>query len=157
MSTYRVREATLDDVDALVGHRLGMFADMGTAIDRGAVASAFRQWLVDMMPSGVYRGWVATADGEAIVAGGGITVLPWPPGPRYIGGRIAFVYNVFVEVPHRRRGLARHIMETIHRWCRDHEVGLVALNASDEGRPLYEDMGYQPAANPLMFAAVDRD
>ena len=157
MSTYRVRAATLDDVDALVHHRLGMFTDMGTDIDRGTVEAAFRRWLADMMPAGSYRGWVATADGDEIVGGGGITVLPWPPGPRYVGGRIAFVYNVFVEKPHRRRGLARHIMETIHRWCRDNDIGVVGLNASEEGRALYERMGYRPAANPLMFAAVGRD
>src|SRR5437870_1363077 len=137
MSAYRVREATVDDVEVLVHHRLAMFTDMGMDLDRPNVAAAFRRWLGEMLPAGIYRGWVVLS-GEAIVAGGGITVLPWPPGPSYVGGHIAFVYNVFVEPSHRRRGLARQIMETIHGWCRQQGIGLVGLNASHEARPLYE-------------------
>ena len=43
--------------------------------------TVFRTWLGEMMPSGRYRAWrVETVNGE-IAAGGGITILPWPPGP----------------------------------------------------------------------------
>jgi GNAT superfamily N-acetyltransferase len=158
MSTYRVREATLDDIDVLVGHRLGMFADMGVTLDRPNVAAAFSGWLREMIPAGTYRGWVATAAATSdVVAGGGITVLPWPPGPFYVGGRIAFVYNIFVERPHRRRGLARQIMAAIHQWCRQDGIGVVGLTASEEGRPLYNALGYRAAAEPLLFAAVGPD
>ena len=162
MSPYRVRPATLDDADALVHHRLGMFIDMGTAIDAPDVERAFRAWLAEMMPAGVYHAWVVERDVPAeagthvhIVAGGGITVLPWPPGPYYVGGRIAFVYNVYTDRPHRRRGLARLLMDTIHTWCRDHGIRLVGLNASADGRPLYEALGYKPAAAPMMFVGLD--
>jgi hypothetical protein len=48
-------------------------------------------------------------------------------------------------------------MDTIHAWCRENGIGLVGLNASPDGRTMYETMGYRPAANPLMFAAIDRD
>ena len=160
MSSYRVRPATLDDADALVHHRLGMFTDMGTVFDAHEVERAFRQWLGEMMPAGVYRAWVVEGPAEAgrhvpIVAGGGITVLPWPPGPYFVGGRIAFVYNVYTEHAHRRRGLARLLMATIHSWCRANGLRKVFLNASDDGRPLYEALGYKAAAAPMMFIGLD--
>jgi len=157
MSTYRVRPAALDDVDALVHHRLAMFAEMGTEVDAGLVEPAFREWLAAMLTAGTYLAWVVEAGGHEIVGGGGITVLPWPPGPQYVGGRLAFVYNVYTEPAHRRRGLARLVMETIHDWCRENGIGLVGLNASQQGRTLYEAMGYQPTASPMMLAAVGRD
>jgi GNAT superfamily N-acetyltransferase len=169
MATYHVRPATLDDVDTLVHHRVGMFSDMGTLFDVTAIENAFRAWLAEMMPAGTYRAWVVEtgSEGQAeaghrgrsgeIVAGGGITILPWPPGPNYVGGRIAFVYNVYTERSHRRLGLARLVMDTIHAWCRKNGIGVIALNTSQEGRPLYEAMGYQPAPSPLMFAAIDVD
>ena len=153
MSSYRVRPATLDDADALVHHRIGMFTDMGTAIDAVEVERAFRVWLAEMMPAGVYRAWVVESEGKT-VAGGGITILPWPPGPRYVGGRIAFVYNVYTEHAHRRRGLGRLIMDTIHAWCRANGILVVFLNASEDGRPLYEAMGYKATATPMMFLGV---
>jgi GNAT superfamily N-acetyltransferase len=85
------------------------------------------------------------------VAGAGLTILPWPPGPRDRSGRLAFVYNVYTERAHRRRGLARRLMETIEDWCRAQGIGQVALQASDEGRPLYESLGYRTAVQPLML------
>ena len=42
-------------------------------------------------------------------------------------------------------------METIHTWAAAHGISSAALNASDDGRPLYESMGYQVTPNPMMF------
>jgi GNAT superfamily N-acetyltransferase len=180
---YRVREATLEDEDVLVRHRIGMFTDMGVPLDAAALDHAFRAWLRQQMPAGTYRAWVVelVTDDEArkgpstplgtsregrkggngcnaagIVAGGGLTVLPWPPGPRYMGDRLAFVYNVYTEPAHRRRGLARLVMDAMHRWCRDAGISSIALNASADGRPLYESLGYHVSPNPMMFFPVAR-
>lgn len=140
-SPYRIRPATLADVDALVHHRIGMFTDMGVPLDAALLSRTFREWLGEMMPAGTYRAWLAeTAAGET-VGGAGITILPWPPGPRYMGNRLAFVYNVYTEPAHRRRGLARLMMDAIHGWCRDEGISSMALNASRDGKPLYESMG----------------
>jgi hypothetical protein len=43
------------------------------------------------MPAGTYRAWLIETDGGVIAAGGGISILPWPPGPSYIGDTIAIV------------------------------------------------------------------
>jgi len=157
---YRIRPATPGDIDALVRHRIGMFTDMGIPLDVDALDREFRRWLAEMMPDGTYRAWVADVahgrDGSArqVVAGGGITILPWPPGPRDMTRRLAFVYNVYTEREHRRHGLARSIMDAIHDWCREAGIASLALNASLDGRPLYEAMGYQVAPNPMMFFSV---
>jgi GNAT superfamily N-acetyltransferase len=151
---YALRPATLADADALVGHRLAMFADMGVAFDRAALDAAFRAWLARTMPAGVYHAWLAeTATGE-VAAGGGITVIPWPPGPHYPGDRLAFVYNMYTEPAHRHRGLARALMDAIHTWCRGNGVTSVALNASRDGRRLYASLGYVESSAPMMFLAL---
>ena len=153
---YQVRPATLADTDVLVRHRVGMFTDMGVPMDVAALEIAFRAWLAEMMPAGTYRAWLVETGGGHVVGGGGITVLPWPPGPRYPGDRLAFVYNVYTDAAHRRRGLARLVMDTIHAWCRDEGVTSIALNASKDGRSLYESMGYVESPNPMMFFAIQR-
>lgn len=141
---YHIRKADADDVPALVHHRQAMFTDMGMRYDRAELERAFVPWLRDALARKLYHGWVAEAPGGEVVGGAGLTVLPWPPAPRNLVGRIAFVYNVYTEPPHRRRGLARRMMDVIHAWSRDHGIVLVALHASDDGRPLYESMGYEP-------------
>jgi GNAT superfamily N-acetyltransferase len=152
---YRIRPATLDDQAVLVDHRIAMFVDMGVPLDRQTLGPAFRAWLGRMMPDGSYRAWlVETPDGE-IVAGGGITILAWPPGPRYLGDRLAFVYNVYTEPAHRGRGLARSVMTAIHDWCRAEGITSLALNASEAGGALYSSMGYTVTASPMMFFALE--
>ena len=127
---------------------------MGVPFDRPTLDRAFRAWLAETMPSGVYRAWVVEDERQEIVAGGGITTWPWPPGPRYLSDRLAFAYNVFTEKAHRRRGLARRVMEAIHAWCREAGVSSVALNASRDGMALYLDLGYQESPSPMMFLAL---
>jgi len=155
MALYRIRPATLDDIDALVHHRIAMFTEMNSSMDPAAVDAAFRSWLAETVPSGTYRAWVAETPEAVVVAGGGFTLLPWPPGPQWLGGRVAFVYNIYTEPTHRLRGLARSIMDAIHDWCRTHGIGVVALTASAAARPLYESMGYGEAASPTLWAALE--
>jgi GNAT superfamily N-acetyltransferase len=155
MPDYRIRPATLDDVDVLAHHRVAMFSDMGTPMDVEAVRRAFRDWAAARLPAGVYRAWLVERSPGDVVAGGGITVIPWPPGPRSLGDRLAFVYNVYTEPPHRRRGLARMVMQTIHAWCREAGISQLALNSSTEGRSLYESIGYRVRTNPMMLCDLE--
>jgi len=131
-----------------------MFSEMGISVDVDSVANAFRDWVTRMLPAGTYRGWVVEDASGKVVAGGGMTILPWPPGPWYVGGRMAFVYNVYTEPAHRRRGLARMIMTAIHAWCRQEGIGVAALNASGQAQRLYESMGYQQMPAPMMVAST---
>ena len=152
---YRVRRASLADADALVAHRIGMFNDMGVEQDTTSVSARFRRWLFDALPSGVYRAWVVETGDGRIVGGAGITIVPWPPGPTYLGDRLAFVYNLYTLPNHRSRGVGRLIMDAIHDWCRSAGISSVALNASEDGRRLYESMGYHESPNPMMFLSLD--
>jgi GNAT superfamily N-acetyltransferase len=95
--------------------------------------------------------WVIETEAGEIVAGGGMTIIPWPPGPRYPAGRVAYVYNVYTDPLHRGCGLARRIMETIHTFCAASGISSAALNASDFGKRLYESMGYRLSDSPMMF------
>ena len=43
-----------------------------------------------------------------------------------------------------RMRLAVHFVPTIHADCRSEGFGAVYLHASDAGRPLYANLGFQP-------------
>ena len=75
--------------------------------------------------------------------------------PRYLGDRLAFVYNVYTEPAHRHRGIARMVMDAIHAWCRHQGISSVALNASGPGRRLYDSMGYRTTPAPMMFLGLE--
>jgi GNAT superfamily N-acetyltransferase len=149
-----VRAATLGDLDALVRHRVRMFLDMGVEVDTAMLEAGFTRWLQTHLPDRSYRAWLAVDEHGTVAGGGGATIIPWPPGPRYPGSRLAFVYNVYTEPAFRRCGVARRVMETIHAFCRAEGITSVALNASRDGRPLYDALGYAVTPSPMMFLAL---
>lgn len=160
-ASFAIRRATAADADALAHHRAAMFRDMGSlrSEDYAALRDASRPWFADAIPAGEYVAFVASPlerPGE-IVGGAGMQLRRLLPRPRADGGAgielrpQALVMNVYTEPAWRRRGLAALLMEQVLAWAREHEVGGVVLHASDEGRPLYERLGFV-ATNEMRYA-----
>lgn len=141
-----VRAATLDDAADIVRHRRAMFFDMGYRDARAldSMASAFDPWLRRKMDAGEYLAWVGIGPDGSIVAGVGLWLMDWPP--HLIGGaaRRGNILNVYTEPKFRRQGIARRLMEVSLDWCRANGIPTVILHASDDGRKLYERLGFQP-------------
>ena len=54
------------------------------------------------------------------------------------------VVNVYTERNHRRQGIARKLMELIIAWCQEEGFNSILLHASDEGKSLYDSLGFKP-------------
>jgi GNAT superfamily N-acetyltransferase len=57
-------------------------------------------------------------------------------------GTHGFVGNVMVRSEARRSGLGRSVMQAALDWLRDRGTAVVELDATPEGRPLYERLGF---------------
>ena len=147
---YSIRPAALADIPHIVEHREQMFRDMGIAAAYEDMAAAMARWLRDALPANVYRGWVAVTTSGEVVAGGGLIVMPWPPGPMSMDPRCGFIFNVYTKPAHRKQGLGRQLMEAMHAWARGEGIERVVLNASTFGEPLYQAMGYVVTNEPMM-------
>jgi GNAT superfamily N-acetyltransferase len=144
ISGYAVRRATVTDASVIAHHRVAMFRDMGVLAEPEAPALhvASHAYLTTALQSGEYLGWVIEAQGQ-VVAGGGVLVRPLLPRPECTRGSAeAYVLNVYTEPLHRRRGLARQLMQVILDWCAARAITRVSLHASDDGRPLYAALGF---------------
>ena len=148
--SYLIRSATITDIPHIVDHRARMFQEMDIPAAFEDMRAATELWLRHALPSKTYLGWVAATDKGEVAAGGGMIVIPWPPGPMSMDPRCGFIFNVFTEPAHRKQGLARQLMETMHAWCRDEGIERIVLNASAFGRPLYDGMGYVVSNEPMM-------
>ncbi len=138
------RRAVIADAEIIVRHRRAMFEDMGyESPATAAMAGKFLPWLLTRMESGEYLAWFALAPDGTVIAGGGLWLMDWPPHMVGAGPRRGNIVNVYTEPAYRRRGIARRLMEEILAWCRQNGVDAVVLHASQEGRPLYESMGFQ--------------
>lgn len=153
-TNYSIRPATLADIPHLVQHRADMFREMAIPAGFEEMAIATERWLRDAIPSRTYRGWIAATASGDVAGGGGLIVIPWPPGPMTMDPRCGFVFNVFVQPAHRKRGLARQLMDAMHAHCRSEGIERIVLNASTFGRPLYESMGYVVTNEPMMRSRI---
>jgi GNAT superfamily N-acetyltransferase len=150
---YSIRQATIADIDTIVRHRREMFFDMGhrdTAVLDERVKS-FRPWLTEKMSKEEYWGWVAIAENGSIAAGAGVWLMNWPPGLHTSEPWRGNILNVYTEHDHRRRGLARTLVTVARDWCETQGIHVVILHSSNEGRPLYESMGFQPTNEMRVF------
>jgi GNAT superfamily N-acetyltransferase len=135
-----IRPATAEDVETVVHHRIAMFRDMGypDAV-LAAIEQVSRPMLRDAFANGSYHGVLAELNGSAVVGGGGVLIVPWPGTEPHR----AWIQNVYVRPQFRRRGIAREIMRTLNDWCRTKGFQSVNLHASADGRPLYEQLGFE--------------
>src|SRR5579875_3518014 len=136
-----IRPATAADLEVIVGHRVAMFRDMGYPDEvLSQVETVSREILRAALDDGSYYSVLAEADGSGVVGGAGVLIVPWP-------GQVprrAWIQNVYVLPAFRRRGIARQLMHTLLDWCRGAGLDSVSLHASDEGYPLYLELGFLP-------------
>jgi GNAT superfamily N-acetyltransferase len=140
-----IRVATMGDAATVLHHRRSMFRDMGegAADDLNRMAAMTGPWLASALADGSYRGWLAEDSSGRIIGGGGVLLCPWPASPKDPLLRRAIILNVYTEREFRHRGIARRIMVTILGWLKEQGFHSVALHASDEGRHLYEELGFE--------------
>lgn len=155
---FQIRSATAQDAEIIAWHRARMFQDMGDLagdafeILRAKSQTRLEQWLA----SGDYVGWLAApADQpELVVGGAGVqlqSILPRPINASTIGeGRQGTIVNVFTEPEWRRCGVAGLLMKEIIAWSKHEGIDRLLLHASNEGRLLYERLGFI-AGNEMRF------
>lgn len=66
-------------------------------------------------------------------------------------GRRAHLMNVYTAEGYRRQGIARRLVETLHAEARQRGVTEITLDATAEGRRLYEALGYRASDECMYF------
>jgi GNAT superfamily N-acetyltransferase len=152
-ASFAIRPASLADIDLIARHRAEMFTEMRLLPSqlRSDLVSRTLDYLGQAIPAGEYVGWMASAVDrpDVVVAGAGVQrrrILPHPlivdERPSVAHGHQAIVLNVFTERSWRRRGLAAMLMHHVIDWARSSHIETLVLHASDDGRPLYEKLGF---------------
>jgi GNAT superfamily N-acetyltransferase len=157
--TFRIRRATEQDADIIAWHRARMFQDMGDVSGEAfeLLRAKARARLGEWLNSGQYVGWLASCANkpEFVIAGAGVqllSTLPRPLGGSKLGeGRQGIIINVFTEPEWRRQGIATMLMKEIINWSKSECLDWLTLHASDEGRAVYERLGFV-ANNEMRFA-----
>lgn len=137
----------------------GMGYDDPEVLER--VAEASRKYFLENMPTGRFRVWVACAldadeagikretrsdfigtCGGELIASIGLVVHSAPPRPSNLVGKTGYIMNLVTLPAWRRRGIASALLSHVIEVLRAEGVPPVTLHASEEGRGLYEELGF---------------
>jgi GNAT superfamily N-acetyltransferase len=144
-AAIHIRPATLNDIRTILHHRRSMYEDMGRGDTRALdiMEATSEKYFRAAIADGSYRGFLAETPDRKVVAGGGIVISHWPGHPGELHPRRAMILNMYTEKEFRRRGIARQLMITMMDWLRKEGFPKVGLHASDDGRPLYDSLGFE--------------
>ncbi len=145
--TVTLRPSTPADLETHVAHRIAMFRDMEMGTEEGLrrMAETFRGQLRSWLFTGQCRGLVAEAEGKPVASVLMLLkeTLPTPVTPLSVRG---YLFNVYTEPAHRRKGLAARLTEDMLDLARAQGVEIMELHASLEAEGLYQRMGFVPTS-----------
>jgi GNAT superfamily N-acetyltransferase len=110
-------------------------------VDINRMVIALEPYLRGAIAEARWHSWIAEPGGC-----GSVEIVPWVPGRQDPAPRRAWIHSVYVEPTFRRRGIGRQLTQPIVAWCREQGFEWVYLHASDQGRPMYASLGFQPSS-----------
>ena len=143
-----IRQATQTDIPALVTLRMALFCEVGELSEPLAdldLWQATSRYFSTAQAEESARSWVAEVDGE-VVASATLALFVRPPYPGNLAGREGYLLNMYTLPTWRKRGMASALLDAMAAHAREQRLGKLWLHASEQGRPLYERLGF--VSNP---------
>jgi FolB domain-containing protein len=142
---WKIRRAVIEDIPILVKLRVALFESMGFTdpVELINFGENSTRYFCQLMQKGEYTAWVAES-GETIISTGGFVIhqnLPTITNPT---GQDAHILSMYTIQAWRRQGIGRSILSTIIDYCRNQNISLLSLKATDNGRGLYTSLGFRP-------------
>ncbi len=140
---YKIRRATVADIPVLIEMRSRMFesfVDDKETIDEMNRFS--KSYFREKIESEEFIAWFAEDRSGEVVACSALSFYYLPPKPFNLDGKYGYISSMYTKEGHRRRGLARQLLQAILEYAKDTGLRCVKLHASEVGEPLYASAGF---------------
>ena len=134
------RQATINDIPALVECRIRQLIDEGQIPDKD-IAESNARFFREHFESGQMEEWVCEDDGR-IVATGAILWFRFPPSFTNGEGLKAYITNIYTDPEYRGQGIAPKILEILENRARERGACRIWLEGSKWGLPVYKKYGF---------------
>lgn len=148
------RRASAGDEAALVGLRAEMFRSMGASGTVGAWQAAAHEWFAAHLQD-PRCGIFVVVEGDRIVACAMGIARDCPPSPNNAGGGDVLITNVCTVPDRRGLGHGPAALDAVLHWARGLGVHRAELMATENGRRIYERVGFATTGFPAMRAVLD--
>lgn len=141
---FECKRATMVDIDELVRTRIIVLRaanKLSDDEDMSVVEEESYAYYRRALESGEHIAYLVYDNGKFIGAGGlsFYQVMQTYHNPT---GKKAYIMNMYTASEYRRQGIAFHTLDLLVNDAREQGVSQIALEATDMGRPLYEEYGF---------------
>jgi len=150
--TMKFRKAVADDIPALAALRVEFLTEAnGTPFsEESLLRSSITDYLTRHFSDGSFAAWVALAN-EEICGTSGLAFYELPPSHSNPTGKIGYIMNMYTKKEYRHKGIASVLFEKMLDEGKCAGVGKFILNATHDGKGLYEKYGFTPTGDEMVL------
>ncbi len=102
------------------------------------------------LADGSHIACIALMEGEAVGCGG-ICLYEEMPSPDNPTGRCAYLMDIYVREPFRRKGAGRRIVDWLVERAHEQGITKIYLETTSSGRALYESSGFEDMKGMMIW------
>lgn len=136
----------VSDMEILVSHRLRMWRSIypGKEKEIDESSGMTRDWIFNALEGGRLIPFIARTDGGKVAGSGCILIKEDQPRPSSSKTDNPYLLSMYTETEFRNMGVATEIVKESMKWSEEHGYDRMTLHASEEGRHIYEKLGFLP-------------
>lgn len=141
--SMNIRKLCAADTDLLVRLRMDYLREQSSGFDdSGNFVDALGTYFERAFRNGQFVAVIAE-DSDEICATALLSISERPPRAENTSNLVGTVYNVYTYPKYRRQGIGTRVMTALLNEAKNLGVATVELSASGDGRPLYDQLGFQ--------------
>jgi GNAT superfamily N-acetyltransferase len=148
---FQVRPAVAADGEAFTVLRIELFRETGgirSPEQAESLARATREAFAEGLRTGTCLAWLAFSHGGEAIGSAAMHLWSRLPSPQNPGPEGYFAH-LYIRPEWRRRGAGTALMEATLAEARRLRLGRIRLHATEDGRALYERLGFRLRTNDM--------
>lgn len=144
VENFEYKRAMREDIEELVRTRIIVLRaanQLSDDVDMSIVEQESYAYYKRALETGEHIAYLVYDNGKFIGAGG-VSFYQVMPTYHNPSGKKAYIMNMYTAPEYRRQGIAFHTLDLLVKSAKEYGVSLIALEATDMGRPLYEKYGF---------------
>jgi len=139
----KYRRATIEDVHILTDLRIEFLIEAnGQQFEHeNALKEKIESYFNYHLHTEEFVAWLCISD-DTVVGTSGISFYEIPPSYSNFTGWIGYIMNMYTRKPYRRKGIGSFLFQKILEEGRKKNVSKFILNATHDGKGLYEKFGF---------------
>ncbi len=144
-----VKNAKIQDLDLLLDWRMEVLSHVFSEEFKSLTAEQIemirennRRYYISEMPSGGHISCFAYS-GTEIVGCGGVCIYDEMPSPDNLGGKCAYLMNIYTREEYRHQGIATRIVEHLIAEAKARKIEKIYLETSADGERMYRRLGFK--------------